>query len=88
MIIALKIRAYGVMADYMDEYLRIGESNTMKSLKNYDAIDGSSQEPVSHKNTHELMEFIQNHHRIRDKETHSRLQADLVQNLWQVRGQS
>ncbi|XP_028051460.1 uncharacterized protein LOC114256074 [Camellia sinensis] len=55
---------------------------------NYDAIDGSSQEPVSHVHTPELMEFIQNHHRIRDKETHSRLQADLVEHLWQVHGQS
>ncbi|XP_028126817.1 uncharacterized protein LOC114323416 [Camellia sinensis] len=55
---------------------------------NSDAIDGSSQKPVSHEHTPEFMEFIQNHHLIRDKETHSRLQADFVEHLWQVHGQS
>ncbi|XP_028105506.1 uncharacterized protein LOC114304539 [Camellia sinensis] len=29
---ALRMLAYGVAADFMDEYLRIGESTTMKSL--------------------------------------------------------
>ncbi|CAL5412461.1 unnamed protein product [Camellia sinensis] len=32
---ALKMLAYGVAADFMDEYLRIGESTAMKSLKKF-----------------------------------------------------
>ena len=34
----------------------------------------------------ELTEFIQNHHQIRDRGTHSQLQADLVEHLWQRHG--
>ena len=32
---AIRMLAYGVLADFMDEYLRIGESIAIKSLKNF-----------------------------------------------------
>ena len=35
MIAAIRMLAYGVLADFMDEYLRIGESTTIKSLKKF-----------------------------------------------------
>ena len=41
---------------------------------------------VSQERTAELFEFIQTYHRIRDKTTHSRLQADLVEPLRRIPG--
>jgi len=35
MITAIKMLAYGVLADFMDEYLKIGESTTIKSFKKF-----------------------------------------------------
>ena len=35
MIAALRILAYGVTVDFMDEYVRIGENTTMMSLKKF-----------------------------------------------------
>ncbi|KAF8409735.1 hypothetical protein HHK36_005814 [Tetracentron sinense] len=55
---------------------------------NYDAIDESPHAPVSHERTTELMKFIRGIHRIRDRGTHSQLQSDLVEHLWQRHGQS
>ncbi|XP_028110651.1 uncharacterized protein LOC114309152 [Camellia sinensis] len=55
---------------------------------NYDAIDGSPPLSVSHKCTSELYEFIQNHHYIRDRQTHSKLQEDLIEHLWHQYGDS
>ena len=31
---AIRMLAYGVLADFMDEYLRIGEATTIKAFKN------------------------------------------------------
>ena len=31
----IRMLAYGVLVDFMDEYLRIGESTTIKSLKKF-----------------------------------------------------
>jgi hypothetical protein len=33
-----------------------------------------------------LMELLENHHRIRDKQTHTQLQEDLVEHLWKLHG--
>ena len=33
-----------------------------------------------------IMEFIQNHHRIRSRENHSQLQKDLIEHLWKHQG--
>ncbi|XP_028117584.1 uncharacterized protein LOC114315204 [Camellia sinensis] len=54
---------------------------------NYDTIS-ESLPPVSHERTPELFEFIQNHHRIRDRGTHSKLKQDLVEHLWTLHGDS
>ncbi|KAG5516011.1 hypothetical protein RHGRI_036902 [Rhododendron griersonianum] len=49
----------------------------------------SPHEPlVSHKHTTELYEFFEAHRHIRDRETHSRLQVDLVVHLWKLHGES
>jgi hypothetical protein len=53
----------------------------------YDQINETPLEPPSHEHTVEFLDFIQNHHRIRDRETHSQLQSDLVEHLWQIHGQ-
>ena len=53
---------------------------------NYDVIDENQHVHVSHERTSELYEFIQTHHQIRDRQTHSQLQADLVEHLWQKHG--
>ena len=54
----------------------------------YEQIDESSFEPVSHDRTPDLLAFIQHHHCIRDRETYSQLQLDLIEHLWQVHGNS
>ncbi|XP_020257992.1 putative nuclease HARBI1 [Asparagus officinalis] len=53
---------------------------------NYDAIDESPTISLSRERTPQLIEFIQAHHRIRDRQTHSQLQADLIEHLWQRHG--
>jgi hypothetical protein len=35
-----------------------------------------------------FVEFIQRHLSIRDSQTHSQLQSDLIEHLWQLHGQS
>ncbi|XP_028062903.1 uncharacterized protein LOC114266214 [Camellia sinensis] len=51
---------------------------------NYDQIEDSPHVTVLQERTTELMEFIQCHHNIRDRQTHSHLQSDLVEHLWQL----
>ncbi|KAL7176778.1 hypothetical protein ACSBR2_030179 [Camellia fascicularis] len=62
------------------------ERNEQNIECNYDTIDETLPLTVSHERTPELYEFIQNHHRIRDRQTHSKLQADLVEHLWHLHG--
>ncbi|XP_028096218.1 uncharacterized protein LOC114296126 [Camellia sinensis] len=54
----------------------------------YEQIDKIPHAQVSLECTPDIMEFIQQHRRIRDRETHSRLQSDLVEHLWQIYSQS
>lgn len=55
----------------------------------YDTTDKSPPPAiVSHERTTELCEFIQMHRCIRDRETHSQLQEDLVEHLWELHGDS
>uniref|UniRef100_A0A2N9IUF7 Nuclease HARBI1 n=1 Tax=Fagus sylvatica TaxID=28930 RepID=A0A2N9IUF7_FAGSY len=54
----------------------------------YEQVPESIPIPVSREPTIEVQNFIQSHIRIRDRETHSQLQADLVEHLWQLHGQS
>ena len=37
---------------------------------------------ISHDDIPEFDEFIQNYKKIKDKETHTTLQADLIEHLW------
>ena len=53
---------------------------------NYDATKKSAPISVSQERTAELFEFIQTYHRIRDKTTHSKFLADLVEHLCQIHG--
>ncbi|XP_028075495.1 uncharacterized protein LOC114277752 [Camellia sinensis] len=59
------------------------DDNGVKDF-NYDQIDDSPHVTVLQERTIELMEFIQCHHNIRDRQTHSHLQSDLVEQLWQL----
>ncbi|XP_062161950.1 uncharacterized protein LOC133868980 [Alnus glutinosa] len=45
-------------------------------------------EPVTLGATNDFNEFIQRHHSIRDRETHSQLQLDLVEHLWQLHSEA
>ena len=59
-----------------------------RSVGGIDFDESEANMPVSmlHDTRQELTEFIQNHHQIRDRGTHSQLQADLVEHLWQRHG--
>jgi hypothetical protein len=54
----------------------------------YEQFNTTTLDPVSHAPTLEFMDFIRRHHQIRDKETHSQLQSDLVEHLWQLHSNS
>jgi hypothetical protein len=54
----------------------------------YEQLDENPSEPLSRDQTDDFREFIQNHIRIRNQETHSQLQSDLIEHLWQLHGQS
>ncbi|GLT72463.1 hypothetical protein SLA2020_443970 [Shorea laevis] len=54
----------------------------------YDQMDESSHEPLSDDHAQELTDFIERHHRIRDRATHSQLQSDLIEHLWQLHSES
>ena len=52
-------------------------------------FDGSDANPpveVSHAYTPELEDFMQTHYQIRDNVTHSQLQSDLIEHLWERHG--
>ncbi|XP_024177898.1 uncharacterized protein LOC112183795 [Rosa chinensis] len=73
-----------------DHYIRnIGrdrDSEIDQIIENYDIVGEPSNVLPSHERTQTLMEFIDNHLRIKDGETHSRLQGDLIEHLWQLHG--
>ena len=102
---------YGTPADSVDEYVRIGESTAIESLRRFvqaiimqamhnmiiedegatndNDFDGSGENPivqVSHVHTPEFVDFIQTHHQIRSNVSHSQLQSDLIEHLWQRYG--
>jgi hypothetical protein len=47
----------------------------------YDQLDKSLYERVPHTADQQLTNFIERHHCIRDRVTHSQLQSDLVEHL-------
>ena len=48
---------------------------------NYEGV--GEKVKISHDETPELEEFIKNYNKIKDKSTHSKLQDDLIEHLWQ-----
>ena len=54
----------------------------------YEQFNETTLDPVSHSPTLEFMDFIQRHRQIRDRETYSQLQSDLVEQLWQLHSNS
>uniref|UniRef100_A0A2N9FXF3 DDE Tnp4 domain-containing protein n=1 Tax=Fagus sylvatica TaxID=28930 RepID=A0A2N9FXF3_FAGSY len=63
------------------------DPNGVQQDDDYEQVPESIPIPVSREPTIEVQNFIQSHIRIRDRETHSQLQADLVEHLWQLHGQ-
>ncbi|KAK3204226.1 hypothetical protein Dsin_018272 [Dipteronia sinensis] len=53
---------------------------------NDDESDENPRVIPSFERTIGIMEFNQNHHRIRNRETHSQLQNDLIEHLWKNQG--
>jgi hypothetical protein len=53
----------------------------------YEQIDETPQVQISRERTIEFVEFIQRHLSIRNSQTHSQLQSDLIEHLWQLYGQ-
>ena len=76
------MKACIIMHDMIIEDERHGDQPDF----NYDVIEENQPIHVSHERTRELYEFIRTHHQIRDWQTHSQLQADLVKHLWQKHG--
>lgn len=70
-----------IIEDEQDLYLGADEFN-------YEQINDIPLEPLSHECVDEIVDFLQNRHRIRDQETHSQLQSDLMEHLWQIHSQS
>ena len=59
-------------------------TNDIKDLNDY--VSNEDQVKPSFERTIGIMEFIQNHHRIRSRESHSQLQKDLIVHLWKYQG--
>ncbi|CAO1940488.1 unnamed protein product [Urochloa humidicola] len=51
---------------------------------NYD--DMGERVTISHNVAPEVDGFIQNYLKIKNKDTHTQLQADLIEHLWQIHG--
>ena len=49
---------------------------------NFDGSDANPPVEVSHAYTPELEDFMQTHYHIMDSVTHSQLQSDLIEHLW------
>ena len=49
----------------------------------FDGSDANTPLEVSHVYTQELEDFMQIHYQIRDSVTHSQLQSDLIEHLWE-----
>jgi hypothetical protein len=70
-----------IVEDERDLYIEVDEFN-------YEQINDIPLEPLSHKRTGEIVDFMQNRHLIKDQETHSQLQSYLIEHLWQIHSQS
>ena len=76
-----------IIEDERDERERESRPRNMHEIeKLYDRVANIPCITASLDRTPTLMEFLENHHRIRDKQVHTRLQEDLVEHLWKLHG--
>ena len=64
------------------------DSDGVQQGDDYEQVLESIPKTMSRERTTKVQNFIQSHIRIRDRETHSQLQDNLVEHLWQLHGQS
>ena len=64
------------------------DPNGVQQGDDYKQVPESIPTTVSQEPTTKVQNFIQSHIRIKDRETHSQLQDDLVEHLWKLHGQS
>ncbi|XP_038719919.1 uncharacterized protein LOC120012546 [Tripterygium wilfordii] len=60
------------------------ESYQQVDISAYDQINESPPLAETSNETPEVMNFINRHHQIRDREVHSQLQSDLIDHLWNI----
>lgn len=72
-----------IVEDERDDY-EYNFDNKGQYVYNYD--DMGERVSVSHDDAPKLEAFIQNYKKIKNKETHTQLQADLIEHLWQNHG--
>jgi hypothetical protein len=53
----------------------------------YDKSDAETTGVVSREGTSNFLAFVQKHHEIQNRHMHRQLQEDLVEHLWERRGQ-
>ena len=81
-----------VLKDIMKAYIILhnmiveDERNANELDFTYDTMDDSPTAVVIPERSSELLQFINTQHCIRDKEIHSKLQADLVEHQWNMHG--
>ncbi|XP_062021009.1 uncharacterized protein LOC133737487 [Rosa rugosa] len=76
-----------IIEDEHDEHEHDRRPRQMHEIeKLYDRVADIPRISPSLERTPTLMEFIENRHRIRDKQMHTQLQEDLVEHLWKVHG--
>ncbi|KAH9779753.1 dde tnp4 domain-containing protein [Citrus sinensis] len=63
-----------------DEHITKDIADLNNDVTNEDWVKPSFERTIG------IMEFIQNHHRIRSRENHSQLQKDLIEHLWKHQG--
>ncbi|KAK9199388.1 hypothetical protein WN944_014579 [Citrus x changshan-huyou] len=63
-----------------DEHITKDIDDLNNDVTNEDWVKPSFERTIG------IMEFIQNHHRIRSRENHSQLQKDLIEHLWKHQG--
>ena len=81
------MQACVIMHNMIVEDERKDNRNLQQLHRDYDSAPRSPPIAlVSHEPTTSFMEFLANHGRIRDRQTHSQLQKDLIEHLWILHG--
>ena len=80
------MKAYIILHNMIIEDER--NPNGVQEGDDYEQVPETILITVSRECTTELTNSIRSHHRVRDRETHSQLQQDLLEHLWQQHSQS